>query len=447
MRKLFFLLLTAIYSFTFNSCKKNEVLNNTPETPYVTGKTITTYIAGKITAQDGTALNNVTITIGTATVITDITGNFIVPKAILNQNAGFIKATKTGYFAGSRTIIAKENVINNIVIQLIKKVETGNFINATGGTITVATGGNIQFPANAVATKTGAAYTGTVKVSASYLDPTNTNCYKEMPGDLRGITTSNNEQILTSYGMMNVELTSSNGEPLQLANGKTATLTMPIVTSIQANAPAIIPLWYFDEIKAMWVEQGTATKTGNNYVGTVSHFTWWNCDASFPIINYKVKFVYNVEDSGTSTAKRIYPLANALVTITRKASANTWASTTTGITKSDGSIDGDIPYNETLEMNVYASPKCINSIPIYTATIGAFTQNTDGGTVVVPQTISNISQVFIKGSVVNCSNKPVINGYAIITLNSEKYYEAITNGTLNKTIVNCNGTITGTANI
>ena len=39
-----------------------------------------------------------------------------------------------------------------------------------------------------------------------------------------------------------------------------------------------MPLWYFDEQKGMWVEEGVATKQGNQYVGTVNHFTDWNCD-------------------------------------------------------------------------------------------------------------------------------------------------------------------------
>jgi len=78
---------------------------------------------------------------------------------------------------------------------------------------------------------------------------------------------------------------------LQLATGKNATVTFPIATATQSTAPATIPLWFFDETKGMWIEQGSATKTGNTYVGTVSHFTWWNCDWGGGPLTYTATFV------------------------------------------------------------------------------------------------------------------------------------------------------------
>jgi len=426
MKKYFSILLLIATSLLVNSCKKHETIASPgPVVPYDEGKTISTIVAGKVTDQTGAALNGVEITIGSSTTITDVGGNFIMPKASLGEKCGFIKATKTGYFAGSRTIIAQEKVINNIVIQLVKKTISGSFNNASGGKITIATGGNIVFGANAIALKTGGAYTGTVNVSAYFLDPTTANCFKEMPGDLRGINNSNSEQVLTSYGMIAVELQGSNGEALQIATGKTATLSFPIATSIQANAPATIPLWFFDETKGMWVEQGSATKTGNNYVGTVNHFTWWNADYGGVFINYKVKFV----------GFHFFPVSNALVTLTRKATGGNWSSSSTGITTSDGSISGRIPYNEILEMKVYASPQCFNSI--YTATIGPFTQNTDGGLITINNSSANGQTVAITGTVVNCNNNPVTNGYAIISLGNDKFYENIVNGAINKSIIFC----------
>lgn len=437
MKKLTNLLVIIALLFAITGCKKNEVSTTDIIVPYEPGATVTTAVAGKVTNETGAALNGVTITIGSSTVITDANGDFIIPKATLSQNAGLIKATKAGYFAGSRTIRPKENVVNNIVIQLIKKTQSGSFTNASGGTITISTGGSIVFPANAVVTKNGGAYTGTVKVSAYFLNPTSENCYKEMPGDLRGINASNNEQILTSYGMMAVELEGSNGEALQMASGKTAELSFPVDASIQSKAPATIPLWYFDEIKGMWIEQGTATKTGNNYVGTVSHFTWWNCDWGGGPLTLTAKFV---DQNGNALSNyHVYYITS-----------NGWGGGGGhGWTASDGSLTGNVPANENIIVKVVDWNFCGGGYTtLYNATVGPFTQNTDLGTITV--NISNLvtTSVTVKGTVNNCSNAAVTNGYVKIQLaNGNNYYTQINNGSFSKTITYCSAVPATTATV
>ena len=44
------------------------------------------------------------------------------------------------------------------------------------------------------------------------------------------------------------------------------------------TAPETIPLWHYDKTTGLWKEEGTATKNGDKYVGTVTHFSDWNCD-------------------------------------------------------------------------------------------------------------------------------------------------------------------------
>ena len=437
MKKLTSLLTIVAFILAISSCKKNELSSTDVIVPYDPGTTITTAVAGKVTNQNGDALNGVEITIGSSKVITDASGQFIIPKATLSQNAGLIKATKAGYFAGSRTIKPKEKVVNNIVIQLVKKTESGNFTNASGGTITVATGGNIVFPANAVVTKSGAAYTGSVKVAAYFLDPTSNNCVTEMPGDLRGINTSNNEQVLTSYGMMAVELQGSNGETLQMASGKKATITFPIAAATQSQAPTTIPLWFFDETKGLWVEEGTATKTGNNYVGDVAHFTWWNCDWGGGPITLTAKFV---DQNGNALDNyHVYFIT----------SAGWGGGGGSGWTASDGSITGNIPANKNIVATIVNKNYCSGSYStLLDTTVGSFTQNTDLGTITVNVANLTATSITIKGTVNDCNNNPVTNGYALIKLaNGNTYYKQITNGNFSKSITYCSAVPATTATV
>jgi hypothetical protein len=41
----------------------------------------------------------------------------------------------------------------------------------------------------------------------------------------------------------------------------------------------------------VFLKEGSATKTGSNYVGKVSHFSFWNCDAPFPVVEFEASFV------------------------------------------------------------------------------------------------------------------------------------------------------------
>jgi hypothetical protein len=56
---------------------------------------------------------------------------------------------------------------------------------------------------------------------------------------------------------------------------------------MENNPPETIPLWSFDEQKGIWIEEGVATREGNVYVGTVSHFSWVNLDDPKRIVTLK----------------------------------------------------------------------------------------------------------------------------------------------------------------
>jgi len=42
-------------------------------------------------------------------------------------------------------------------------------------------------------------------------------------------------------------------------------------------------MWYYDTTTGYWKEEGVATKTGNTYVGAVTHFTAWNWDRYYDV--------------------------------------------------------------------------------------------------------------------------------------------------------------------
>ena len=213
----------------------------------------------------------------------------------------------------------------------------------------------------------------------------------------------NKRVVLSSYGMLAVNLESSTGEKLQIAANNTTTLTIPIPSAIVSSAPAIISLWYVDEQTGIWKEQGFSEKQGNNYVGVVKHFTYWNNDTGLPGVNF----------SATFTTEDGVPLTNTYVNV--RPASNQYGGCAHGYTDSLGQVSGLIPSDVSLVLEVHGG---CNDV-VYSKNIGPFTSNINLGTIVVPNSISSL--ITVKGKVLDCNNAPVADGSATVYYNNIVY--------------------------
>ena len=220
---------------------------------------------------------------------TDKNGYFSFADASFSTGEAFVTVKKAGYFTGSRTFFPRQGSNNYLKIKLIAHRLSGAIDAATGGEVELRGGMKIELPADGIATKTGAAYSGGVNVFATYLDPTANDINERMPGDLRGVNIAGQQRTLKSLGMVAVELYSPSGQPLSVKTGSKAKLTFQIPSSLAGNAPSTVPLWYFNEATGLWVEEGIATKHGDEYIGEVSHFTFWNVDIPSEMIKLSIK--------------------------------------------------------------------------------------------------------------------------------------------------------------
>lgn len=397
------ILTTIIVVLFFTSCQKNSDLTETPTPPVVTNsaadlttKVTAAVISGFVTDGNDIAVKDASVLIGTSTVLSDKYGYFEARNILVVQNAAVVTVTKTGFFKGIKTFIAATNKSAFFRIKLIPKIIAGTVNATTGGTVTVAVGLLITFPASSIVNATtNAAYTGTVNVAAYKIDPTSADLPRIMPGDLRGLNTDNQLQILTSFGMAAVELTGTGGEPLQIAAGKKATLTMLIPSSILASAPATIPLWYFNETNGLWKQEGTATKVGNNYVGDVSHFSFWNYDVPANYVQFNCTVV--------NTAGQ--PVQNAYVKISRVSYPSNAGY---GCTDSAGYVSGAVPNNAQLKLEIFGGYLC-GGAPAFSQIFSTTNVNVAFGNVTVNSNFATLS-----GTVKNCAGLPLTNGYVII---------------------------------
>lgn len=288
--------------FLISNCKKQDSpspVGSNPKTenptippnPYTPpAVTFSATVLGFVVDENNNPVQNAVVSTGTKTFTTDANGAFEFSAAPFTGDFCYIKAIKKGYFSASTTLQGAAG--NKFTTRLVMTSQTNiQIFNSTEAkTISIGNNASVGFPADAIKTLDGKPYTGNVNVATIHLDPTAKNFGELIPGgDLRAYSSEGKDVMLFSYGMVGVELRDDAGNHLQLADGKKATLNLDVPAAMKANAPATISLWYFDDNKGVWIEEGDAKLQNGVYVGIVSHFTYWNCDVPGPRAKLKGK--------------------------------------------------------------------------------------------------------------------------------------------------------------
>ena len=274
MRRLISNIIGIILAVFANSCVDSNT-NRPEEAPHTS-----TPISGKIYDENGNILSEATVLSGDNQATTDSSGHFDINVNTIIGNRHVLRIQKDGYFDRIYSKMVSDTM--DYPIQLIKK-EPSKFVtlkkfNANEGIIIEVNGATVTIPESSLAKNDGSDYNGTVGISVVYLSPTESPAMEPlMPGaDLMAIANDGDTVPLISYGMVNVEMSDEDGNPLQLKDGCEAYLKYPAPKGFTSHDT--IPLWYFNEESGLWVEEGYSTRQGDEYVGSVRHFTWWNCD-------------------------------------------------------------------------------------------------------------------------------------------------------------------------
>jgi hypothetical protein len=414
------LILVLLFPILFNNCSSDSGIDgNSNATPLNFGSEVSKNFTGQILDENNNPVSNVAITVANKSATTDVNGVFIINNATVRDKFAFVTAKKAGYLDGSRSLVPT-NGMNNVKITLLSGTIVGTVNSGATGSVSLSNGSKVTFDGN-FKTENGQAYSGVVSVIMKHLDPTDATTFDKMPGMLLAQNASGEERVLESYGMMNIELRGAASQKLQLST--TAQIEMPIATSQLSASPTTIPLWHFDETLGYWKEEGAATKQGTKYVGTVSHFSWWNCDAQFPTVRLSVTVV---NSNGT-------PLANVRVGIRRATNSYT----VNGTTNTQGQVSGLVPANESLTMVVFDS--CGNIVS--TTNIGPFAVATTLPNLVIPN--STIQSTLVQGNLLKCDGTNATNGYVLMRYGNQNQIATVTNGAFSFTMLVCSATNTG----
>lgn len=228
---------------------------------------------GNVFSTENSPIENVTIKkLGSVIARSDRQGNFAITGS--NLNAGDVITYEHPEFV-TVTKVLKTN--SSLTISM-KKRAAGKIIDSrVGDIIALEKGGSISIPANAFSFR-GNPYNGAVKITASYIDVTNNNEVRSVPGALITFDKVRNQLVpLTSYGVIEVNaVIPKNNELLNLTKGSSIEVSLPV---LNPDTPGIVNLYGLDRDSGYWVLEGELTNMQGMLLGKVTGVNEiWNAE-------------------------------------------------------------------------------------------------------------------------------------------------------------------------
>jgi len=395
------------------SCGKED----TTFTPVENSTQIKSTLTGIVLDVNDEPISDAKVYYNGSTVTTNNSGIYEFANVSVDSKHNSIAVSKAGFFDAARTFrssTAKEIFHQTILLPVIADQ---SFQSSQGGEV-VSGSVTIDFEPNSIVFKSNDnEYNGTVQVAISYLDPTDSDFDRKMPGDLTSINDDNIILKSTSYGMAYVELLSGSGDALQIKKGSKAKLKIKIPEDLKSFAPQTLEAGHFDEGLGMWRIESSAILEGDSYVADVTHFSCWSYNSSLPSVVITGRIV---DQSGL-------PVPGLRIQISE---SNNWGGGY-GTAGQDGVFTGAVPKDVPLNLYIYNSYNCPGQAHLFSDNIGPFNNDVNIGDIVIDA--SSLEFITIEASFFNCEDEPVTNGVAY----AAHHYFKITDGTLNVMVPAC----------
>lgn len=273
-------LLAALMLSALGACGGSSDSNPPPPPPAAGGGTIT----GKVVSREGQPIANATVSAGNRSTSSNAAGLYTL-SAVAAGTRVAVKAVADNYAETLKTTAVSNGSSSTIDLPMLAVGATASIDPAAGGTVSMNNSpAQVTLPAAGLARVDGSAINGAVKAQITPINPALDS--KLMPADFTTIAGDGTARTIESYGALVVNLTDAQGVRVNLANGKSSTIRIPVGSRSSAR-PASIPLYYLDEASGRWVEQGSAALSPDStyYEGTVSHFSTWNADFLYDSVN------------------------------------------------------------------------------------------------------------------------------------------------------------------
>ncbi|HEB92303.1 MAG TPA: hypothetical protein ENI94_02325 [Gammaproteobacteria bacterium] len=245
-------------------------------------------VSGLVRTPERMVLENVEVYNADGILATsDSTG--VVSFSVEADKASSIRLRKSAYAA--QTVMLEINNGRADFSATLGKRNTPVTVNADAAIdISGISGAAVSLAAGALVDASGNPVTGAVQLSITPVDVSDDDELGVFPGAFAGTDIDGNAApVIMSYGTVEYQF-SQNGNELNLADGQSATIEIPVFI---ANHPDGTPiqigdtgaLWYLNETSGQWVQENVGTvvasidaPTGMALQATVTHFSWWNHD-------------------------------------------------------------------------------------------------------------------------------------------------------------------------
>lgn len=397
MKNIFLILFSVLITLLSFACRKDVFTDVNNGVEPIDGGTVTiveTNLTGLVLDSEKQPIADAEILIAGQTAITDENGVYRFTNIDLSSGGSLLNIIKEGYFDGFQFVSGLPGQ-NSYQEAILVEKEAQVFDSQVGRILTINGGSSITFQPNTIVDSDGENYQGEVLVSAHWYDPSTEETIHTMPGDLRGINLEAQMVQLLSHGMMAVELMSPSGEELQLQTGSTATLKFPIPNGFNTANYSTIPTWHLDELTGLWIEEGEAVVGDDFLTAEVAHFSFWNCDVPFPLVNI----------TGTLVTETGLPIANQLIVI--KDENNNISQS--GYTNESGFFSGKVPEGVDLTMSTFHCNQ-----DFFLLAIGNLTNDQDLGDI----SVNSIGSSTISGALEDCAFQAITNGYLKLITNT-----------------------------
>ncbi len=251
----------------------------------------------------------------TATASSSERGDAAVPNVPETSDVVFV-FEKDGYAAQVKTFTTPQSdALATLEVVMILKGTPQPFNADEAAELDGQDGAYLSVGANAFVDASGNPVTGEVSLQMTPVDVSTDAGLQAFPGAFSGIPVDGSPQTsIVSLGTTEFTF-SQNGNELQLAEGETAVIDMPIYIATYPDGSEVeigdeIPLWSLNETSGIWVQEGVgeviskpASPTGLAMRAEVSHFTWWNTDW-YPLEEERFEITVNVigvDENGVPT--------------------------------------------------------------------------------------------------------------------------------------------------